>query len=339
MKFFRLSLSVAAPVCSIVGNPVAITTALSAYYGVVTPNFSISQPLFVRVCGGDPPNPSDDAWNKAVYKGKTLMKQMLANDHDAGQMFRPPRESAESEFLTYPQDLDKWGYSQLDYDPYYDFDNSLPLKPALNDLGVSDKKFGENGGNNWAWVWEHDVEKIIDGTTYPVTEARYTTVLNPVDGVIFAWGKYSPGYMGSKKTPPVTVLPRLKSWSDIAFLQWWGLTCTTNPRNLHYVFSTPVENTTTQAIISRAISTTGNKLTTWPGVTFGMDTDQGKAILAAPNGVGVAFLLSSHKRQMGAKVVEKVTVFQDAGKAVPRPPSLLFYIKDALPSKEGNPAE
>ncbi|KAF2832660.1 hypothetical protein CC86DRAFT_401412 [Ophiobolus disseminans] len=60
-----------------------------------------------------------------------------------------------------------------------------------------------------------------------------------------------------------------------------------------------------------------------------MDTDEGKAILSSPNGAGVAYLLFTHKRQLGRKTMSKVTVFADDGKKQPRPPSLVYHVAGA----------
>lgn len=99
-------------------------------------------------------------------------------------------------------------------------------------------------------------------------------------------------------------------------------------RNIRFVMRTPCENSITQKVIKNAMNRTKQELGKWPGVTFGMDSEEGKAILGSPNGWGVAFMLIQHKRQLGNKVVEKVTVFQDEGRKQPRPPSVLFYIKN-----------
>lgn len=142
--------------------------------------------------------------------------------------------------------------------------------------------------------------------------------------------------MGPKQTPPVDVFPDFKLWSDIAYLQWADLHKETSglyPCKLRYIFRTPCVNPITQDVIKRVMERTKKRLGKWPGETFYMETDEGKAILGTPNGSGVGYLLAQHANQLGDKIVEKVVVFQDEGKKQPRPPSLLFYIKD-LPSKE-----
>ncbi|KAF1994511.1 hypothetical protein P154DRAFT_585619 [Amniculicola lignicola CBS 123094] len=268
---------------------------------------------------------SDEEWDKAVCKGAVLLAQMEATDKEAGKMYNPPLESAQSKFTSFPDDLEKWGYGSLEYDDYYDFKVSLPLTSALEGLGV-DAKIKSDGGKNRAVLWEHENEKTIANPT----GASYTTVFNPDDGVIIAWGKYSPAYMGPKKNPPVTVFPALKSWSDVTFLQWAGLTSKAGKSagNIRHIISSPVENKPSQALIARALKNAKKELGAWPGTSFTTTTDEGKALLAAPNGVGITYFLSQHKAQLGTKTVTKLTVFVDGGNS-PRPPSLLFYVADA----------
>jgi hypothetical protein len=180
---------------------------------------------------------------------------------------------------------------------------------------------------------EHEVEVTVNGTKYTPTAAYFTTVFNPTGGAIIAWGSYSARYQGSKQKPPITVLPKLQSWSDIAWLQWAEIACE-NAKNLRYVFRSPVANTEAQWLINRAFQLSSKELTTWPGVEFDMETDEGKALLSSPNGAGVAYLLFTHKRHLGRKTINKVTIFADDGKKQPRPPSLVYHILDAPPLED-----
>lgn len=41
---------------------------------------------------------SDDVWEKAKCKGANFVRAMRGSDRDAGQVFKPPRDSAASEF-------------------------------------------------------------------------------------------------------------------------------------------------------------------------------------------------------------------------------------------------
>ena len=175
---------------------------------------------------------------------------------------------------------------------------------------------------------EHEVEVTIDGTTYKPTTAYFTTVFNPFEGVIIAWGSYGAKYQGSQQKPPITVLPKLQNWRDIAVLQWAHMAGEA-AKNLRYVYRSPVANTQAQWLINRAFQHSKKELSTWPGVEFSMETEEGRAILSSPNGSGVAYLLLTHKRQLCRKTISKVTVFADDGKKQPRPPSLIYHVVDA----------
>jgi hypothetical protein len=140
--------------------------------------------------------------------------------------------------------------------------------------------------------------------------------------------------MGPQQKPPVTTVPALKQWSDIIYLPWMELhtpTSGTKVSDLKYIMRTPCVNPTTQLVVTEVLKRTGKQLGPWPGATFSADTKEGNALMGTPNGHGVGFMLVQHKKQLGNKVVEKITVFQDAGKKQPRPPSLLFHIKDTPP--------
>jgi len=97
---------------------------------------------------------------------------------------------------------------------------------------------------------------------------------------------------------------------------------------LNYVFRVQIQNAATSLVLNNIIS----KHTTftyemWPGITFGMDTEEGKAILGTPNGCGVAWMLIQHSKAFGKKNIEKVTLFHAAKKDdLFRWPTLLFWI-------------
>ena len=49
----------------------------------------------------------------------------------------------------------------------------------------------------------------------------------------------------------------------------------------------------------------GDKGVPWPGLPLGLDSDEGKALLAAPNGIGMARILIDRVATLGRR---KVTV-------------------------------
>jgi hypothetical protein len=59
-------------------------------------------------------------------------------------------------------------------------------------------------------------------------------------------------------------------------------------------------------MIARAMT-----VTPFPGINLRMSEQGAKAILGSPNGVGVAYLLFTHKEQFGHRTVESVRVWRN----------------------------
>jgi hypothetical protein len=81
-------------------------------------------------------------------------------------------------------------------------------------------------------------------------------------------------------------------------------------KGLKYVIRFDVVNTATNSIVSRAVR--GLFRINWPGVTLPMSEAKGQAVLGTPNGAGIAYLLATHKAQLGQKTVESVHVWTRA---------------------------
>jgi hypothetical protein len=90
-------------------------------------------------------------------------------------------------------------------------------------------------------------------------------------------------------------------------------------------------NPITWAAAQRAVASRGHQtIACYPGETFDMDSEQGKAILGTPNGAGVAWLLIQRKRELGHATVKDVTVFcaHYEGMSAGDCPSLLLRIAE-----------
>jgi len=83
------------------------------------------------------------------------------------------------------------------------------------------------------------------------------------------------------RQPSDDELPRLRKLSDV----FWGYWIRDNPNvsNLRYLWMMDVENVDTQKIVTQALHNVGKEIEKWPGVTFDMTTDEGKAILGKKN--------------------------------------------------------
>jgi hypothetical protein len=126
----------------------------------------------------------------------------------------------------------------------------------------------------------------------------------------------------SPKPNKKAAAPDLYKLSDVYFLEWQKQAGSSRRiKHLKYFLRFHIVNTDTKRIISQA---TGNNVKVWPGDMFGIETDEGKALLATPNGIGVAYFLINHKPELGVKTVERVQVWRQEDD--PEWFNMLFYI-------------
>ena len=107
----------------------------------------------------------------------------------------------------------------------------------------------------------------------------------------------------------IKILPDVKTWSDVTFVEWQSQAQASGQdiKGLKYVIRYHVVNTDTIQIIDRAAGDESH--IEWPGVTMPMSDEKGQAVLGTPNGAGIAYLLATHKAQLGQKTVESVLVW------------------------------
>jgi hypothetical protein len=126
---------------------------------------------------------------------------------------------------------------------------------------------------------------------------------------------------------PVKILPDVRAWSDVIFLEWETQAQASGQdiKGLKYVVRFEVANKDTVAIVIQGVGPLNT--IKWPGKTIPMSDERGQAILGTPNGVGVAYLLATHKAQMGQKTVESVQVWS---RLVQRPAWAYTYVYAAF---------
>ncbi|KAF2246107.1 hypothetical protein BU26DRAFT_395261, partial [Trematosphaeria pertusa] len=254
-------------------------------------------------------------YTEAVLKGQHLLHLLTS-----------PQPPTQSPFTTYP-DLENHGYvDQLASSTPRP--TIAPLQKCLRSLGVDDKLAHEDG-KNVSMQHVHAEDCVVDETQYPATEAHFHQLVSSEQGVLIAYSNHAPAYTGVLHDPPVTTYPPLHHWSDIAFLQLLKPAVYVPP-NLHYIIRYAIQNMATISVLKHVLAKQGiEKLDIWPGITLGMESEEGQAILGTPNGGGTAWLLAQHRRQLGRKTVDKVSVFYaENGKDVWRWPSLVFWLKD-----------
>ncbi|KAL8826158.1 MAG: hypothetical protein Q9170_007510 [Blastenia crenularia] len=108
-----------------------------------------------------------------------------------------------------------------------------------------------------------------------------------------------------RRTPPLSRL------SDMMWTMW-KLTCGEkhkNPGDLRWIARNRITNADTVGIMTEIFTRgTTKQPVRFPGLTFGMDTEEGLALLGTPNGVTVAWLLLDRTKELG-KRMPVVTIF------------------------------
>lgn len=149
------------------------------------------------------------------------------------------------------------------------------------------------------------------------TTAVFSSIINVDQGVLIGWHKFSPGFYGGLLNPPVTVLPKLRSWGEVVFLDWAQIAARRNKpvSNIKYIISADIVNSDTGAILQRILGVNDVKANCgryeWDHrVDISMATEAGQALLSSPNGRGAALFLIQHKNYLGHRTtIDKVTMW------------------------------
>ncbi|KAL8895341.1 MAG: hypothetical protein Q9207_008209, partial [Kuettlingeria erythrocarpa] len=98
-------------------------------------------------------------------------------------------------------------------------------------------------------------------------------------------------------------VPPLSRWSDVTWTIWRqkaGSNTTAN--RLRYIARDVITNEDTRALMEFIFRNyRGTDVVPFPGLEFGMDTDEGRALLGTPNGIGTARLLIDRAAQLGRR--------------------------------------
>ncbi|KAI4172110.1 MAG: hypothetical protein LQ343_003758 [Gyalolechia ehrenbergii] len=115
------------------------------------------------------------------------------------------------------------------------------------------------------------------------------------------------------------LVPPLNRQSDAMWAVWKTISRT--PNDLRYIGRNGIINDDTKGIMNDIFSKgpTGQPVR-WPGLTFGIDTEEGQALLGTPNGLAVAYILMDRAKELGRRKVS-VTI---AASADPSEPGLGF---------------
>ncbi|KZM28677.1 uncharacterized protein EKO05_0009934 [Ascochyta rabiei] len=299
-----------------------------------------------------------DGWATYVCRGEKLTKASKL-DADKGKEFVSPIDSPWSGALKAERKL--WGYTDM---PYADCDfegeyyNVRRAYKALKVLPESENESEHEDSNDCFRIFHYDPEKTddqghdielkdqtykVNDKVYRATGAHGTFGINVNEGIVWFIDRASAPLKAASlwgvENPPVDQLPALRQMSDLAWGFWHEAHGGSNLGHITKFIIPQIINQDTVGAIQQALATHTvpegqQRLTavpTWPGVTFDIETDQGKALLGSPNGIAVAYFLSQHKPQLGSnKYVHQVTVFQpDENDMDSDEPTIVYYVKDA----------
>ncbi|KAI4091313.1 MAG: hypothetical protein LQ344_004172 [Seirophora lacunosa] len=97
------------------------------------------------------------------------------------------------------------------------------------------------------------------------------------------------------------LVPPLNRWSDVTWTLW-KQKAGNNAGNLRYIARNAILNRDTRSVMSYIYDKHGGaNARPYPGLEFGMDTEEGRTLLGTPNGIGVAWILMEHWKDLGRR--------------------------------------
>ena len=265
-----------------------------------------------------PRGAEQSTYDKLVEKGQILVSALLS----------PQDYMVQSEWTDYDA-LTTWGWYKMrkpGIGPVSFFDAT---KVVYEFVGASMEK-----EKNHRAYDSHSDKKEINGVTYYPTGAEFDNRYNP--SMIIAEGIYGAEYMGKDQRPPVTgdptPYPKLKSWSDVTFLEYQKFMQDTKEAvdSLKAVWHRAIINPTTRDLAARFFDVDDwLDIPDWPGKDFTPDSEEFIALIGSDNGKGVVFLLLQHQKQFGNKAITKARVWKD------HTLHILYIFEDACSEGEG----
>lgn len=253
--------------------------------------------------------PTDDdnslTWDRAIGDGRNIVK--LLDTDDLSECGVP-----QSNFTTWETLADNGWSKRYQGAPREDSYNGTDWKHAAENL-----KFPTDVQKNIQYDLEQLRNVTLDGTNYKSSGGFYSNVMN-TDGGIFALQNFSPRARGASQVPPLDGSPGhelvpLQTWADVAFLEWTDA-CKGDEKcikGLTMVTKCHTNSNATMQIGSQALGGP-EKWGVWPGQSFNKDSQQFAALMSTPVGRGVAWLLLTHREQLGWKDVESVDLWAGA---------------------------
>ncbi|KAL8968691.1 MAG: hypothetical protein Q9183_002344 [Haloplaca sp. 2 TL-2023] len=164
--------------------------------------------------------------------------------------------------------------------------NRVPTSTELHHLrALQDKSFKNRNGN----------------TVQSPSRGEYQLYYAPSHKAMLARNVESPTYRRkSQGYPPAAIqdaIPPLHRLSDVSWYTYSRLS--NSPGDLRYIGHHFISNDDSNLIIDQLLRNTPN--IGWPGLTLDINTNEAKALLGTPNGVGVAWLMMDRARVLGRR--------------------------------------
>ncbi|KAI4090693.1 MAG: hypothetical protein LQ344_004596 [Seirophora lacunosa] len=173
------------------------------------------------------------------------------------------------------------------------------LVPALFALGVPTKK------EDAMEVVSSQSKEVqgANGQNYRATNGFFDNVFIPNGdrGMIIAKNNHSPAHYKRADHP----LPNLHRWSDVVWQNWTAITGddVNARRGLRFILRQHVWTESVRRLLEYIEVVEPDKLNLpYPGKVYDMRSDDGKALLGCPHGVGVAWLIADHSNVLGRKI-------------------------------------
>lgn len=148
------------------------------------------------------------------------------------------------------------------------------------------------------------------------TKSEYRAYYLPFHGTILITTAYGPTYWVKKRGVPDNEIqqhiPKLHRLSDAVWEVWKAVT--DQLQTLRFLARDGIRNRITIPLLDYLFKRDRSSLEVpWDRrLTFGLDSDEGKALLATPHGIAVAWLLIHHHEKLGSRD-PRVSIFQVEG--------------------------
>ena len=248
-------------------------------------------------------------WEVARGKGGNLVK--LLDSADPSQC-----GVEQSNFTEWKQLSDNGWIKQYQGPPKDDTKGEGERSMRMWEEAAKALKISTDDQKNIQYTLEQGKNAIINGRNYRSSGGLYSNVIN-TDGAIFTLENTSPRTKGAIQKPPLNGTPGnelvpLQSWADVSFLQLTDA-CKGDEKcvkGLKLIVKCHLENKVTNRIATQAPGGRA-EWTKWPGKNFAKKSLQFAALMATPSGRGVAWMLLTHREQLGWKYVESIDVWSE----------------------------